>query len=144
MVAQLGQRPSRVEKRDPSESEKPSRIERIASLGGNKNPLNKINDVKNVAGNVMKKPLTINFIFMVIVSGILDLIGFFTSEIPGVGIALSILYNIIFIPWFYFSGVKFNMKKIGSMGATSILEYIPIVGNLPFMTVNIIYSYYSK
>lgn len=147
MVTQLGQRPSRVEKRDPSEFEKPSRIERVASLGGDKNPLNslnKINDVKNTVGNVFKKPLSLNFICMFMVSGTLDIIGVFTTEFPGFSILLSILYNIIFIPWFYFSGIKFNMKKIGSMGATSILEDIPIVEALPWMTINTIYSYYSK
>lgn len=145
MASQL--RPSRIERRDPSELEKPSRVERIASIGGNKNPLNslnKVNDVKNTVGNVFKKPLSLNFICMLLVSGALDIIGILTSPIPGVSIALSILYNIIFIPWFYFSGIKFNMKKIGSMGATSILEYIPVVEALPMMTINVIYSYYSK
>ncbi|MBC7766545.1 hypothetical protein H7Y21_00935 [Arenimonas sp.] len=147
MVTQLGQRPSRMERRDSSEFEKPSRIERVVSLGGNKNPLNslnKISDVKNTVGNVFKKPLSLNFICMFMVSGTLDIIGVFTTEFPGFSILLSILYNIIFIPWFYFSGIKFNMKKIGSMGATSILEDIPIVEALPWMTINTIYSYYSK
>ena len=114
MATQLGQRPSRVEKRDPSEFERPSRVERVASLGGDKNPLNTLNkakDIKNVAGNVFKKPLSLNFICMFIVSVTLDIIGVFTTELPGFSILLSILYNIIFIPWFYFSGIKFNMKK---------------------------------
>lgn len=149
MATQLGQRPSRVERRDASELNEPSRIERVGekisgNIGGNKNPVNQITNAKNVAKNVLKKPITLNFICMIMVVGVLDLIGLFTSEIPGVGIVLSILYNVIFIPWFYFSGIKFNMKKVGSIGATSILEYIPVIGNLPLMTVNVIYSYYSN
>lgn len=149
MATQLGARPSRVERLDTSEFNEPSKVERIGekiagNIGGNKNPVNQIANVKNVAKNILKKPITLNFICMIIVAVALDLIGFFATTIPGVGIVLSIIYNIIFIPWFMFSGVKFNMKKIGSMGATSILEYIPIIGNLPFMTVNVIYSYYSN
>lgn len=132
MATQLGQRPSRVERPNSS------------STGDNKNPRNQIANAKNVAKNLTKKPITLNFICMLIVSGTLDFIGFFATTIPGVGILLSIIYNVIFIPWFMFSGVKFNMKKISSMGATSIFEYLPIIGNLPFMTVNVIYSYYSN
>lgn len=138
-------RPSRVERPQNSESEKPSRLERVVSnIGGNKNPIKQINNAKKVVKNLTKKPITLNFICMIMVVGVLDLIGAFTSEIPGVGIMLSLIYNIIFIPWFYFSGIKFNAKKIGSMGTTSILEYIPLVGNLPLMTINVIYSYYSE
>ena len=40
-----------------------------------------------------------------------DRLGFFTSEFPGVGIILSIIYNIIFIPWFMFLGIKFNIYE---------------------------------
>jgi hypothetical protein len=128
MATQLGQRPSRVE--------------RVGS-GGN-NPIGGIVGAKKAINNLTKKPITLNFICMLAVVGVLDIVGVFTSEFPGVGIVLSILYNIIFIPWFYFSGIKFNLKKIGTMGTTSILEYIPIVGNLPFMTLNVVYSYYSE
>lgn len=123
MATQLGQRPSRVERGV-----------------GNRNPVNQVNNAKNVAKNVLKKPVTLNFVCMLLVSITLDLLSF----IPGISILISILYNVIFIPWFFFSGVKFNMKKIGSMGASSILEYIPFLSFLPFMTLNIIYSYYSE
>jgi len=117
MVAQL--RPSRVERVDPRQ-------------------------VIKTISNITKKPLTLNFICMLMVAGVLDIIGLFASAIPGLGVVLSIIYNVIFIPWFLFSGVKFNAKKIGSMGATSILEYIPMIGNLPLMIINIFYSYYSE
>lgn len=144
MATQLGQRPSRVE-RINNETNTPNRVERMSSnIGDKNNSKNQINNVKNLGKNVFKKPITLNFICMCLVAGTLDIISFFTSEIPGVGVFLSIIYNVIFIPWFYFSGVKFNMKKISSMGVTSILEYIPIIGNLPFMISNVIYSYYSE
>ncbi len=141
MATQLGERPSRVERRDTSELNSPSKIERVGEkIGGDKNPVNQITNAKNVAKNITKKPITLNFICMLAVSIILDLL----SLIPAISILISILYNVIFIPWFFFSGVKFNMKKIGSMGATSILEYIPFISFLPFMTLNVIYSYYSN
>jgi hypothetical protein len=145
MATQLAERPSRLERRDASELNEPSKIERVGekiagNIGGNKNPVNQIANVKNVAKNVFKKPVSLNFICMVTVAITLDLF----SLIPGVSILVSILYNVIFIPWFIFSGVKFNMKKIGSMGASSILEYLPFISFLPFMTINVIYSYYSN
>lgn len=145
MVTQLAERPSRLERRDTTELNEPSKVERVGekiagNIGGNKNPVNQIANVKNVAKNVFKKPVTLNFICMVTVATILDLF----SLIPGVSILVSILYNVIFIPWFIFSGVKFNMKKIGSMSASSILEYLPFISFLPFMTINVIYSYYSN
>ncbi len=121
--------------------ERPNRVDRV---NDDSSPINRVMGTKKAVGNITKKPITLNFICMVMVAVVLDLIGLFTGEIPGVGIALTIIYNTIFIPWFIFSGVKFNMKKIGSMGTMSILEFIPIVGNLPFMTLNIVYSYYSK
>ncbi len=131
--------------------ERPSRVER-PSLG------DKINDVKSyrairdnvvqnptkILGNVTKKPITLNFICMCGVASIFDIIGLFVNEIPGVGIAIEIIADITFIPWFYFSGIKFNAKRIGSMATTSVLESIPIVGNLPLILVNVIYSYYSE
>jgi hypothetical protein len=126
MVAQLAERPSRIE-RGPAE-----------------NPMNRIGGATKAVKNITKKPVTLNFVCMCAVAGVLDIIGLFTSEVPGVGIAISIISATIFIPWFYFSGVKFNMKKIGTFGTTSILEMIPIVGNAPFIILNVIYSYYSE
>ncbi len=157
MVAQLGERPSRVERINNAGD---SRVERFTNRAGDTvygsydrhsylkekgldqlgNAKSSINNAKYVAKNVFKKPVTLNFICMLAVSIILDLF----SLIPGISIFISILYNVIFIPWFFFSGVKFNMKKIGSMGATSILEYIPFISFLPFMTLNVVYSYYSN
>lgn len=137
MAAQLAQRPSRVERPSFGDKINDAKNYRVVASNAIKNPA-------KILGNVTKKPMTLNFICMVMVAGVLDIIGFFTSEIPGVGIVLSFLYNVIFIPWFYFSGIKFNLKKIGTMGTTSILEYIPIIGNMPFMLVNVIYSYYSE
>jgi hypothetical protein len=164
MATQLAERPSRVERINSAGDSRVGRFTNSAGdtvygsydrysylkekgldqLGKAKSSINKVGNVRNTTKNILKKRITLNFICMLIVSGTLDLVGFFATIIPGVGILLSIIYNVIFIPWFYFSGIKFNMKKIGSMGTTSILEYIPIIGNLPLMTVNTIYSYYSE
>ncbi len=116
-----------------------SRVQRLSV-----NPAQGVQGVKNVAGNLTKKPVTLGFAMMVMVAFTLDIIGLFVNEFPGVGIVISIIATIIFVPWFYFSGIKFDGKRIGSMGATSILEYIPFVGNMPFITLNVIYSYYSN
>jgi hypothetical protein len=137
MVTQLDERPSRVERR--SFADKMNDVRSYRAIKDNVVP----NPTK-ILGNVTKKPITLNFICMCMVAGVLDIIGLFTSEIPGVGIVISITSATIFVPWFYFSGIKFNMKKIGTFGSTSILEMIPIIGNLPLILVNVIYSYYSE
>jgi hypothetical protein len=141
MATQLGVRPSRIERRNEDELENLNEINRISSkTNRDNNPINQINKAGDIAKNVFKKPITLNFICMVLISVTLDLL----SLIPGFNILISILYNILFIPWFYFSGIKFTIKKISSMGVTSIIEYIPIVSILPAMTLNTIYSYYSN
>ncbi len=111
--------------------ERPSRITRGID--------NNIKTNKNI-----NKSINLNFISMLSVGLLLDGIGVFLNFIPGIGIIISFISNLIFIPWFYFSGIKFTGKKIASMGATSILEYIPLIGNLPLITTNIVFSYYSK
>lgn len=113
--------------------ERPSRVERL-------NPKKAL----DTAANITKKPITMNFVLMCIVAGILDIIGLFTNELPGVGIVISIIADVIFIPWFYFSGIKFNSKRIASMLGMNIVEDIPIIGNFPFIILNVIYSYYSN
>lgn len=90
------------------------------------------------------RPSFINFVCMLAVGAVFDVIGLFVSEIPFVGAGLSFISTCIFIPWFHFSGMKFNNKRVISMGVQTISEAIPLVGNLPLITVNIIYSYYSN
>lgn len=88
------------------------------------------------------RPSKFNFVLMVLVAAVLDILGIFLGFIAGAGLALEIVANLIFIPWFHFSGMKFTGKRIGLMGATTILESIPIIGSLPFITLNVILSYY--
>jgi len=137
MAAQLGRRPSRVERPSLDEKMDDAKSYRVVASNAIKNPA-------KVLGNVTKKPMTLNFICMCAVASVFDIIGLFLNEVPGVGIAIQIIADTTFIPWFYFSGIKFNGKRIGSMASTSILESIPFVGNLPFILLNVIYSYYSK
>jgi len=137
-------RPSRVERPNESEKASPNRVERVASVGGAANPVNQITNAKNVAKNVFKKRITFNFVCMILVAGTLDIIGMFLSTVPGIGAVISFIAACIFIPWFYFSGIHFNLTKISTMGGTSILEFFPLTGNLPFITINVIYSYYSE
>ncbi len=116
----------------------PSRVERL-------NPANKATQAVNAGQNLLKKGVTLNFICMVLVAVVLDLFSFFLSEIPGVGIAFSILSLIIFIPWFAFSGVLkvSDLTKITSMAFTALGEGVPVIGNLPCITANVFFTYYS-
>ncbi len=116
-------------------AERPSRIQ---------NPINRVQGAQRAIKNITKKPVTLNLVCMCMVAGVLDIIGLFATTIPGVGIMISIISATIFIPWFYFSGIKFNLKKISTFGTTSILEMIPIIGNMPFILLNVLYSYYSE
>ena len=137
-------RPSRIERPNESEKGGPSRIERVQAVGGNANPVNQISNAKNAVKNVFRKRITFNFICMILVAGAFDLIGVFLSTIPGIGAIISFIAACIFIPWFYFSGIHFNLTKISTMGGTSILELFPLTGNLPFILINVVYSYYSE
>lgn len=112
--------------------EVPSRIER------------KIYQEPEQSVPIHNRPSFINFACMVIVAGIFDVIGLFTAEVPFVGATITLISNVIFIPWFHVSGMKFNNKRVISMAAQTIAESIPFVGNLPLITVNVIYSYYSS
>ena len=103
-------------------------------------PLNAINAVSGFT----KKGINLNIICMVLVAGTLDLIGFFVNEVPFAGIIIIVIADIIFIPWFHFSGIKFTPKIIGSMTVGTGIEAIPILGNLPAITSFVIYSYYSE
>ncbi len=117
----------------------PSRITRVT-------PVNKAEQGINAGKNLFKKGITLNFIFMATVAIALDLLSLFLSEIPGVGIIFSILSLVIFIPWFIFSGVlKINdTHKMIAMAFTAIGEGFPIIGNLPCITLNVFFTYYSE
>ena len=135
MVAQL----------DYSRVQRPSLSEKIADT--NSYRVMRDNAVKRpdvIMKNALKKPVTFNFMCMIAVASTFDIIGIFLNEFPGVGVVISVIADLTFIPWFYFSGIKFNSKRIASMGTMSILEDIPVVGNLPLIVVNVIYSYYSS
>ncbi len=121
--------------------ERPSRIER----GLPNNPINKAETAINATKNVFEKGITLNFICMVIVALILDIFSFFLSEIPGVGIIFSVLSLVIFIPWFAFSGIIkiSDIGKMVSMAFTALGEGIPVIGNLPCITINVFFTYYS-
>jgi hypothetical protein len=93
---------------------------------------------------VRSRPSFVNFAFMVLVAIVFDIIGLFTAEVPFVGAGISITSSVIFIPWFYMSGMNFNNKRVVSMAAQTIAESVPFVGNFPLITVNVIYSYYSS
>ncbi len=84
------------------------------------------------------RPAFLNFIAMLCTAIALD-IG---SIIPVIGDAIDLLALIIFIPWFYFSGMTFTNKRIGFMSVTSILEALPVVQMAPFLTINIITAYW--
>jgi hypothetical protein len=94
--------------------------------------------------NTHNRPSFINFMCMILVAIVFDSLGLFLSEIPGVGTVIVFISDIIFIPWFYMSGMKFTNKRAVAMGAQTIAESIPFIGNLPLITVNVIYSYYSN
>lgn len=126
--------------------ERPSRVERIGAskIGGKANPINKAQNVVSASKNVFKKGITLEFICMALVAGTLDILSLFLSEFPGVGIIFSILALVIFIPWFYFSkNVNFSIDKMISMTLMAVGEGIPIVGNLPCITANVFFTYYS-
>jgi uncharacterized membrane protein len=90
------------------------------------------------------RPGMINFMLMVMTAVILDVFGLFLNEVPFVGAGIVLLADFIFIPWFYMSGMKFTNKRIIAMGIQTIGEAIPLIGNAPLITVNVIYSYYSS
>lgn len=117
----------------------PSRVERL-------NPANKAGQAINAAENLKKKGITLNFVCMVMVAAVMDILSFFLSEIPGVGIIFSILSLVVFIPWFAFSNIIkiTDLPKIFSMAFTALGEGIPIIGNLPCITANVFFTYYSE
>lgn len=117
----------------------------LDQLGNTKSPINKAGSAINATKNVLKKGVTFNFICMALVAATLDILSFFLSAIPGVGIIFSILSLVIFMPWFAFSGViKIDdISKMISMAFTAIGEGIPVIGNLPCITINVFFTYYS-
>ena len=121
---------------------RPSRITRGAP--GPAGKIQQVVNAKEMLSMVKSKPFTFQFLAMLLVAGVLDIFSFFLSEF-GVGFIFSILGLIIFVPWFYLTGVvQMDIKKLTSMGSTTILELFPITGNLPCITLNVFYSYYSN
>lgn len=115
------------------QQEVPSRIER------------KIYNTENSSLSDKKthtRPSFPNFLAMIIVAMFFDGVGIFTNEIPGVGFVIVMISNLIFIPWFYASGMKINSKRITVLGFETFGESIPIVGNLPLITGSILMNYY--
>lgn len=88
------------------------------------------------------RPSLMNFVGMLSVAIALDAVGLILNVAPGIGFTLQIIADIIFIPWFYFSGMSFTGKRIGVLGFTTVVESIPVLGNLPFLTLGIVASYY--
>lgn len=82
----------------------------------------------------------VNKILILTVAFILDII----SLIPAVNDATIIVADIIFISWFYFSGVKFSPRRIISFGATNIIEVIPYASAVPMILINVAYCLYSS
>jgi hypothetical protein len=122
-------------------AERPSRM---TSAPGTLGKIERLSNIKDTVNMVTSKPLTLNFICMILVAIVLDALGFFLAEF-GVGFIFSLLGLLIFTPWFHFSGIaKFDTKRAVSMGTTSILEIFPITGNLPLITANVFFTYYSK
>ncbi len=101
-------------------------------------------DIENTLTPQTHRPGIVNFACMIIVGATFDIVGFFLSEIPFVGAGIVIVADLIFIPWLHFSGMKFNNKRVVATAAQTIGEAIPFVGNMPLITINIIYSYYSN
>jgi hypothetical protein len=127
MATQLAQRPSRITRAPGSLG----KVERMAN-------------VKDTLSMMKKKPVTLNFALMIGVAVVLDAFSFFLSEF-GVGFIFSILAAVMFIPWFYFTkSIGFNMSRAVSMASTFILELFPLTGNLPCITINVFYTYYSE
>jgi hypothetical protein len=91
---------------------------------------------------VHTRPGFINFALMISVAVVLDIIGAFSNEVPGVGVVIVLIADVIFIPWFHFSGMKMNGKRIISTTIETVGESIPLVGNAPLITINVILSYY--
>ena len=75
---------------------------------------------------------------------IFDIPGLILDFIPGFGVFIVFLSDMVFIPWYYFSGMKFTGRRIGIMGVSTILESLPIIGNLPLITFGVVASYYSN
>lgn len=90
------------------------------------------------------RPSMFNFICMVMVAAVFDTFSLFLGEVPLVGAGIVLIADMVFIPWFYMSGMKFTNKRIIGMGIQTIAESIPLVGNFPIITINVIYSYYSS
>ena len=86
------------------------------------------------------RPGLVNAISMVCVAVVFDII----SLAPGANDIMIFIANLVFIPWFYMSGMKFTNKRIASLGVTTIIEAIPFLSGFPMITVNVVYSlYYS-
>lgn len=116
--------------------ETPSRIERKV--------YQEPEDLYSTTQNTHSRPSFINFMCMILAAIVFDGLGLFLGEIPGVGTVIVFISDMIFIPWFYMSGMKFTNKRIVAMGAQTIAESIPFIGNFPLITVNVVYSYYSN
>lgn len=129
MVTQLAERPSRVTRM--ADSGPAGKIQRLAQT-------------KDVAKKVFSKPLTFQFVCMILVAVGIDATSFVLSSF-GLGFITSLLGLSIFTVWFHYSGLApININNLTSAGTTFLLELFPFTGAFPCITANVFYTYYSK
>lgn len=96
-------------------------------------------------GQNREKPKTkwgrFSFLGLLFVAIIFDVLGLFFDEIPVVGAILAFLFNMISIPWYYFSKVPMTSVRASVLAVTTVAESIPLVGNLPLITLGVVMVY---
>lgn len=111
---------------------KPTRVERLSYEPDQ--------DVSVADQDTPKKLSLVHAFFMIVVAMVLDMLSF----IPFINTVVVVFADILFIFWFFMVGIRFNNKKIISLGTTTIIEAIPFLGWIPMITLNVVYSlYYS-
>ncbi len=83
-----------------------------------------------------KKPSRMNFFAMVCFCVALDVASLF-----GIGLILDIIYVIIMIPWFHFSGMKFTRRRASIFGITLLIEALPVISIMPMYTVSLLLNF---
>ncbi|HLP44027.1 MAG TPA: hypothetical protein VK145_02000, partial [Candidatus Nanoarchaeia archaeon] len=57
---------------------------------------------------------------------------------------LTIFGYLIFLPWFWFHGIRFQGKTTKTLGLGTLLEFIPVVNALPAWTFMVIRIYLNS
>lgn len=122
--------------------ERPSRLER-STLPGTAGKIQRLSQANDLKKKILSKPISLEFILMILVAVGIDLVSFVLSSF-GLGFISSALGLFIFTLWFHLSGLApINLTNITSAGATALLEFFPFTGAFPCITANVIFTYYS-